>query len=120
MKIKGSNFPLDMGKIIKVLFFLGGTVQILLALVWMCSNLSAFQEFTESSSPLYCVIVKLAKSIGKIPGIEWYMYIYLLQLFIGFYAYYSFLSLLMKAQIEQKFYVYWGSFCLISIPIVIQ
>lgn len=93
----------------KGILFIGFSIQIVLGLIWMCSNFTSFQEFARDKSIVYGAVYALC---GKQPQM-----MYLLQLTAAFLVDYQVLRVLKSGG---TFGNLWGTLALLTFPMAMQ
>lgn len=121
------------GQVVYRIFFIGISLQIIVGIGWMLANFNNVQEFGESDTLieisssflydeyvgiLYPIIIWLVKGIEKVTSIPYFMVLYFLQLIMGWYAGSCLLQTFSKN--ISSFWKIWGTFGLLTIPIVMQ
>ncbi len=96
-------------QILKGILIIGFSVQIVLGIIWMCSNFAHVQDFGVPESAFYGVIFEL---VGEIPQV-----MYLLQLVVEFGACYALLQALCPVG---KCFAVWRTLALMTFPFAMQ
>ncbi len=108
------------GAVIRGMFFIGFTIQILLGLAWMCCNFGQVQDFGEPDTALYGVLFRL---LGRSPQL-----MYLLQLGSAFLAgdlflrsvWSSFAGERASRSGRERLWSLWRAFALLTYPFAMQ
>jgi len=123
--------------IVRGLFFIGLSIQILLGIFWMAANFTGFQEFGDSyhyisisesflsdeyTGILYPLIIRIVREIGRILPLPWYCLLYLLQFLLAGYSGYQFLKRcgLFQDNRESLFFRIWATAAVITVPALMQ
>lgn len=115
--------------------FIGLSVQMILGLLWMACNFTAFQEFEGSlflekvsrtlvcddyTGILYPILIGAARGIVSVIPVPYYCLLYLLQLGLGFYAAWFFLGTWRAPKKNRRFLRIWASLVLLTVPLGLQ
>lgn len=104
-----SNWTAKICAVIKGIFFIGFSIQIILGIVWMCCNFAHVQDFPASEAVLYSGVFGL---LWQCPQI-----MYVLQLMAGFFAGYFFMQ---KTFPTGTLRAVWRGFALLTFPFAMQ
>ncbi|MCM1568167.1 MAG: hypothetical protein NC081_01820 [Roseburia sp.] len=112
--------------------FIGLSIQIIMGLLWMCGNLTGFQEFGESylylqagenlicdeyTGILYPLFLVLVRAVAALLSLPYYTLVYVCQLAAACYGGYRFWKSLGKIG---RFFPAWGTLSLLTLPAAMQ
>lgn len=105
----GKKAAAHIGCVSKGILFIGFSIQIVLGIIWMCSNFAHVQDFGEPSSVFYGLLFHLT---GKCPQV-----MYVLQLAAAFAVGYV---LMRGFKPASKWFGIWGGLALVTFPFSMQ